>query len=162
MQPLIAGRADAMFGGFLNVEGVDLAERGLDPRVVPVDRLGVPTYDELVLVADEDAIATDPGPIREFLAALERGTYATARDPGAATEALVAAGNGLDPGLTRAEVEQDPPPPAAARRHAIRLHGSGPVERFADYLYDAGQVETRPNAADLLTNDLLPPARGAG
>ena len=35
-------------------------------------------------------------------------------------------------------------------------------QRFADYLYDAGQVETRPNAADLLTNDLLPPARGAG
>ena len=63
MPPLIAGRADAMFGGFLNVEGVDLAERGLDPRVVPVDRLGVPTYDELVLVADGDRLREDPEPI---------------------------------------------------------------------------------------------------
>ena len=35
-------------GGFLNVEGVDLAHRGLDPSVVPVNELGVPTYDELV------------------------------------------------------------------------------------------------------------------
>ena len=61
MQPLISGRADAMFGGFLNVEGVDLAERGLDPQVVPVDRLGVPTYDELVLVADGERLARRPG-----------------------------------------------------------------------------------------------------
>ena len=66
MPPLIAGRADAMFGGFLNVEGVDLAERGLDPRVVPVDRLGVPTYDELVLVADGDRLREDPEPIRRL------------------------------------------------------------------------------------------------
>ena len=162
MQPLIAGRADAMFGGFLNVEGVDLAERGLDPRVVPVDRLGVPTYDELVLVADEDAIATDPGPIREFLAALARGTYATARDPGAATEALVAAGNGLDPGLTRAEVDKTLPRLLPPGDMPYGFMDPARWQRFADYLYDAGQVETRPNAADLLTNDLLPPARGAG
>ena len=81
---MIAGRADAMFGGFLNVEGVDLAERGLDPRVVPVDELGVPTYDELVLVADADRVAEDPEPIREFLAALERGTYAADARPAGA------------------------------------------------------------------------------
>ena len=87
MQPLIAGRADAMFGGFLNVEGVDLAERGLDPRVVPVDGLGVPTYDELVLVADARAARDDPEPIREFLAALERGTSRPPADPQAATDA---------------------------------------------------------------------------
>ena len=49
---LLVGRADAILGGFLNIEGVDLAERGEDPRVVPVDELGVPTYDELVLVAN--------------------------------------------------------------------------------------------------------------
>ena len=49
---VLSGSADAMLGGFLNVEGVDLDERGLDPRVVPVDELGIPTYDELVLVAE--------------------------------------------------------------------------------------------------------------
>src|SRR5262249_33302514 len=48
---VISGRADAILGGFRNIEGVDLQQRGLDPRIVPVDRLGVPTYDELVLVA---------------------------------------------------------------------------------------------------------------
>ena len=162
MQPLISGRADAMFGGFLNVEGVDLAERGLDPRVVPVDRLGVPTYDELVLVADGERLASDPEPIREFIAALERGTYAAARDPQAATDAIVAAGNGLDPDLTRAEVDKTLPRLLPPGDMPYGWTDRKRWQRFADYLYDAGQVETRPNAGDLLTNDLLPPARGAG
>ena len=69
---MLSGRADAMLGGFRNVEGVDLAERGLRPRVVPVDELGIPTYDELVLVANSDAVEEDPEPIRLFIAALEQ------------------------------------------------------------------------------------------
>ena len=86
MPPLIAGRADAMFGGFLNVEGVDLAERGLDPRVVPVDRLGVPTYDELVLVADGDRLREDPEPIRRLPGRPRARHLAAARDPAGATD----------------------------------------------------------------------------
>ena len=160
MQPLIAGRADAMFGGFLNVEGVDLAERGLDPRVVPVDRLGVPTYDELVLVADRDRLESDPEPIRAFIAALERGTYAAAEDPAAATDAVVAAGNGLDPELTRAEIDKTLPRLLPPGDMPYGWMDSDRWQRFADYLHDAGQVEAAPRAADLLTNDLLPEARG--
>ena len=58
---VISGRADAMLGGFLNVEGVDLRLRGLHPRVVPVDRLGVPTYDELVDLTRRQARRFRPG-----------------------------------------------------------------------------------------------------
>ena len=45
-----------MLGGFSNVEGVDLRERGENPVVTPVDQLGVPTYDELVLVASRKSL----------------------------------------------------------------------------------------------------------
>ena len=48
---IVGGRAQAMLGGFSNVEGVDLRLRGKNPVVTPVDQLGVPTYDELVFVA---------------------------------------------------------------------------------------------------------------
>ncbi len=162
MQPVISGRADAMFGGFLNIEGVDLAERGLDPRVVPVDRLGVPTYDELVLVADADRLAEDPEPIREFIAALERGTYAAARDPQAATDAVLAAGEGLDPALTRAEIDKTLPRLVPPGDMPYGWMEPARWQRFADYLYEANQVDARPRAADLLTNDLLPKAKGPG
>ena len=46
-----------------------------------MDELGIPTYDELVLVASGDRVAEDPEAIRLFLAALERGTRDAARDP---------------------------------------------------------------------------------
>ena len=121
---VLSGSADAMLGGFLNVEGVDLAERGLDPRVVPVDRLGIPTYDELVLVASTERLADDPEAIRLFIAALERGTRAAVRDPAGATEAVIAAGDGLEPKLTRAEIDAHPAAPAPGTRIAnVRLHG---------------------------------------
>lgn len=161
MQPVISGRADAMFGGFLNVEGVDLSERGLDPRVVPVDELGVPTYDELVLVADADRLDEDAESIRAFLAALERGTGAAVRNPQAATDALLAAGDGLDPELTRAEVSATLPrlvPPGAMPYGWMDPRR---WQRFADYLYEAGQVGARPDAAALLTNDYLPEPRSS-
>ena len=57
---LIGGRVDAILGGFRNIEGVDLRLRGLDPRIIPVDRLGVPTYDELVLVARRSTVEDHP------------------------------------------------------------------------------------------------------
>ncbi len=57
---LVGGSAQAMLGGFLNVEGVDLRKRGKDPVVTPVDKLGVPTYDELVLVANRKRARRGP------------------------------------------------------------------------------------------------------
>src|SRR5262249_26312617 len=85
---LVGGRAQAMLGGFRNVEGVDLRLRGKEPVVTPVDQLGVPTYNELVFVAQGQRLEEDAQPVRLFLAALARGTGAAAADPQAATEAL--------------------------------------------------------------------------
>ena len=102
---LLSGSAEAMLGGFSNVEGVDLRQRGKDPVITPVDQLGVPTYDELVLVANRGALEDDPEKFRLFVAALQRGTEAAVAQPEAATEAILAANNDLEPKLTAAEVE---------------------------------------------------------
>jgi putative hydroxymethylpyrimidine transport system substrate-binding protein len=102
---IVGGRAEAMLGGFSNVEGVDLRLRGKQPVVTPVDQLGVPTYDELVLVAKRERLESDPEPIRLFLAALARGTAAAVKSPDATTKALLEANRDLDPKLTEAEVK---------------------------------------------------------
>ena len=126
---IVGGSAEAMLGGFRNVEGVDLRLRGKDPVVTPVDQLGVPTYDELVLVAQRQRLEEDPESIRLFLAALARGTAAAAKSPKAATEALLEANPDLDPKLTRAEVAATLPLlDPAARRPPLRLHGPGALE----------------------------------
>ena len=157
MQPLIAGRADAMLGGFLNVEGVDLAERGLDPRVVPVDELGIPTYDELVLVADADRLREDPERdrgVHRRARARHRGRRRRTRQ--AATDALLAADDALDPDLTRAEVDATLPRLAAPKGKPFGYMDPAEWERFAAFLADKGQIEVRPAPSELLTNDLLP------
>jgi putative hydroxymethylpyrimidine transport system substrate-binding protein len=153
---VISGRADAMLGGFRNVEGVDLVERGLRPRVVPVDRLGIPTYDELVLVANADQVADDPESIRLFIAALEQGTRDAIRDPEAATDAILAAGEGLDPKLTAAEIDATLP---LLRPQSSRPYGymnPREWEEFAGFLAGEGVIEALPETGDVLTNELLP------
>jgi len=154
---ILSGNADAILGGFLNVEGVDLTERGLHPRVVPVDQLGIPTYDELVLVANTDAIADDPEPTRLFIAALERGTRAAVRDPEAATQAILEAGDGLEPKLTRAEIDRTLPLLLPQRdSQPYGYMDAREWERFAGFFADRGLISTRPTAGEMFTDDLLP------
>jgi putative hydroxymethylpyrimidine transport system substrate-binding protein len=148
---IVGGRADAMLGGFRNVEGVDLRLRGLDPVVIPVDQLGVPDYNELVLAASGTQLEEDPEAVRLFIAALARGTAAAAARPGAALDALLKANPDLDPKLTRAELKATLPllspsgymPPASWKR-------------FVAWMRDNGQIESLPAPAELLSNAYLP------
>jgi putative hydroxymethylpyrimidine transport system substrate-binding protein len=157
---LVGGSAQAMLGGFSNVEGVDLRERGKAPVVTPVDQLGVPTYDELVFVASRPRLEEDAEAIRLFLAALQRGTQAAAEQPGAATEAVVEANHDLEPKLTAAEVKATLPL-LAARSHGQPYGYMDPDEwdAFAGWMRDNGLIDSLPTAQELLSNAYLPSGR---
>jgi putative hydroxymethylpyrimidine transport system substrate-binding protein len=157
LSPLIAGKVDAALGLFWNVEGVELRQRGDDPTVVPVDELGIPTYDELVLVAAGERVADDPEAIRLFLAALERGTRAAAENPAEATRALLDANRDLDPRLTRSQVAETLP--VLLPRDEGEPYGFMDPERwreFAGFMVDEGLIGSLPATDDALTNGLLP------
>jgi putative hydroxymethylpyrimidine transport system substrate-binding protein len=154
---LLGGSAQAMLGGFRNVEGVDLRERGKAPVVTPVDQLGVPTYDELVFVADRETLEADPEKFRLFLAALERGTEAAVARPGEATEAITGANPDLEPKLAAAEVEATLP--FLGARAGDRPYGYMDPEEweaFAGWMRDNGLIEQLPQAGELLDNGYLP------
>jgi len=154
---LLGGSAEAMLGGFRNVEGVDLRMRGKDPVVTPVDQLGVPTYDELVLVANRAGLEGDPEAVRLFLAALERGTDAAVAQPGAATKAVLEANHDLDAKLTAAEVEATLP--LLGDRVKGQPYGyMNPAEwkAFAAWMRDNGLVASLLQPSQLLTNAYLP------
>jgi putative hydroxymethylpyrimidine transport system substrate-binding protein len=154
---LVGGSADAMLGGFQNVEAVDLRERGLKPVVTPVDQLGVPTYDELVLVANRETLEADPEKFRLFIAALERGTNAAVEQPAAATEAILAANDALEPKLTKAEVEATLPL-LGARVEGQPYGYMDPAawDAFAGWMRDNELIDSLPSAAELQSNDYLP------
>jgi putative hydroxymethylpyrimidine transport system substrate-binding protein len=154
---VLSGRAQAMLGGFLNVEGVDLQLRGKDPTVIPVNELGIPTYDELVLVANSDTLDEDSENIRLFIDALERGTEAAVDDPQGATQAILDAGKGLDPKITAAEVRRTLPlllPKGSKQPYGYM--DPKEWEKFAQFFADQGVIKALPAADDVLTNDLLP------
>jgi putative hydroxymethylpyrimidine transport system substrate-binding protein len=148
---ILGGKADAMLGGFSNVEGVDLRLRGKGPVVTPVDRLGVPTYDELVLVANRERLEEDPEPYRLFLAALSRGTAAAVKSPGATVDALLEANPDLDPKLTRAEVDATLP--------LLSHTGKMSAPEWADFIAwmrENALIGSEPAASQVLSNDYLP------
>ncbi len=148
---IVGGRAQAMLGGFSNVEGVDLRLRGKQPVVTPVDRLGVPTYDELVLVAKRERLQEDPESIRLFLAALARGTAAAAKNPGATTKALLEANGDLDPKLTEAEVKATLPLLSARGTMDPAAWG-----RFSAWMRENELISKPISPAAALTDEYLP------
>jgi putative hydroxymethylpyrimidine transport system substrate-binding protein len=154
---LVGGSAQAMLGGFLNVEGVDLRERGKAPVVTPVDQLGVPTYDELVLVARRQSLEENPEKFRLFLAALERGTEAAVAQPGAATAAITEANPDLEPKLAAAEVKATLPL-LGARTEGQPYGYMDPKEweAFAGWMRDNGLIDSLPQTSELLDNGYLP------
>jgi len=154
---LAGGQAQAMLGGFSNVEGVDLRLRGTDPVVTPVDKLGVPSYDELVLVAQRKRLEEDPQAVRLFLAALARGTAAAAKDPQATAKALLEANPDLDPKLTKAELAATLPllnPPREG--HPYGYMDPARWGKFIGWMRDNGLISSLPPAASVLSNAYLP------
>jgi putative hydroxymethylpyrimidine transport system substrate-binding protein len=153
---LLGGKVDAILGGFRNIEGVDLQQRGLDPRIVPVDQLGVPTYDELVLVARRSTVDDHPEAIRSFISALARGTDYAIAHPQEAANAVLAAGKGLDPMQTRAEVDATLPLLAGAPGTPYGFMDPDQWRAYAAWMADHDLISSAPQTSDVLTNELLP------
>ncbi|MBS1894486.1 MAG: ABC transporter substrate-binding protein [Actinobacteria bacterium] len=153
---LVSGSAQAMLGGYSNVEGVDLQQRGKEPVITPVDQLGVPTYDELVIVARRSTLEEAGERIRLFVNSLRRGTEAAAANPKAATEAILAANSNLEPKLVEAEVKATLPL-LSARTPGKPYGWMNPEEweAFAGWMRDEGLIEAQPKASELLTNAYL-------
>ena len=153
---LVSGSAQAMLGGYSNVEGVDLQLRGKDPVITPVDRLGVPTYDELVIVARRSTLEAEGERVRLFISALRRGTEAAAADPKAATKAILAANTDLEPKLAEAQVKATLP--LLNARTAGKPYGwMSPEEweAFGGWMRDEELITEQPKASELLSNAYL-------
>ena len=101
---MLSGRVDATLGGFWNYEAIQLAQLRKRPNVIHMEQVGVPTYNELVVVVRKDTIVNHPDVVWRFVQALARGYEAVRRNPPAAVANLVKASSGLDPKLQLASV----------------------------------------------------------
>ena len=95
---LASGKADAIFGGSWNLEGVALQARGQRPVITEVKKLGVAGYDQSVVFAPYECVYKRSGLFRAFLAAVARGTAAAVKNPAGAARAIRAT-VGSEPGI---------------------------------------------------------------
>ena len=124
--------------------------------ITPVDQLGVPTYDELVFVARRSTLAEEGERIRLFISALRRGTEAAAKNPKAATEAILAANTDLEPKPVEAEMKATLPL-LSARTTGKPYGWMDPKEweAFAGWMRDEELISALPKASELLSNAYL-------
>jgi putative hydroxymethylpyrimidine transport system substrate-binding protein len=152
---LVGGKVDAVLGAYWNYEAIQLRQKGRDPRVIRIEQAGVPTYDELVIAANERDVRDHPDRIRRFLAALEEGTAELDAHP---ADALLKANPDLDPKLQRASVRATLPylKPAAGKPYGYM----DPREwrAFTGFLH-AKKLLKLSSPAGAFTNALLPAAR---
>jgi putative hydroxymethylpyrimidine transport system substrate-binding protein len=153
---LLTGRVDAVLGAFWNYEGTELRLRGRRPQVIRMDDAGVPPYDELVLVANADALERDGDKIRAFIGALSRGTRDLRREPDKAIEGLLEANPDLDPELQRAVVEVTLPLFLPPRGKPFAWQDPAEWDAFAAWMQDNDLLENPPDPQGAFENGLLP------
>ena len=156
---LLTRKVDATLGAFWNYEGTELRLKGRRPRIIRLEKAGIPTYDELVLVANADALERDGGRIRAFVGALARGTNELNEDPDAAIRGLLKANPDLDPKLQRAVVKVTLPLflPVAGKPYGYQDPRAW--NEFAAWMRENRILSEIPDASGAFTNEYLP---GAG
>jgi putative hydroxymethylpyrimidine transport system substrate-binding protein len=154
---MISGKVDATLGAFWNYEGVDLKRRGRDPVIQRMEKLGVPTYAELVFVARRRDLDQDfAAKVRRFMQATARGHLALKAAPSTGVDALLEADNGLDRGLQEAAVKATLPVffPADPER-PFGYQDPAEWQRYADWMLEQGLIKQRQTAEQVVTNEFL-------
>jgi putative hydroxymethylpyrimidine transport system substrate-binding protein len=155
---LLAGKVDAILGGFWNYEGVDLRRRGKKPVIMRMENLGVPTYNELIFVVGRHTLdAAGASRLRRFLQATFAGARLLRSDPSAGVDALLKASPGLDRGLQTAAVKATVPVlfPSQAGK-PFGWQDPAAWARYEQWMRANRLLKRPPLSAPPLTNEFLP------
>ena len=139
---LISGQVDAVIGAFRNFELNQMDIVGRPGRAFFVEEQGVPSYDELILVAHADNLA-DPR-LRRLLDAIEKGTQFLINHPDESWKLFLRGRGELDDELNKRAWRD------TLRRFALRpaaLDGAR-YARFAKFLAHHGMIKSAGAVSD--------------
>jgi len=155
---MLADKVDATLGAFWNYEGEDLQRRGRHPKILHMERFGVPTYNELVLVARrKDLDEKGASKLRRFLHATARGHERLRANPEIGVSALLKVDPGLERGLQTAVVSATLPVFFPADRDKpFGWQDASEWDAYGRWMYDNKLLKRQPDASSALTNEFLP------
>jgi putative hydroxymethylpyrimidine transport system substrate-binding protein len=154
---LLTKRVEAVLGMFWNVEGIQLARQDKDPVILRMDEVGVPTYNELVIVAREADVRSRGALLRRFMRALARGHEQLRKDIDVGVDALVKANPDLKASLQRAQVKATVP--VLFPRDKTRPFGYQrrlDWQRYAQWMEENDVIEDAGVGQRAFTNEFLP------
>jgi putative hydroxymethylpyrimidine transport system substrate-binding protein len=154
---LLTKRVDATLGMFWNVEGVQLREQDRKPVILRMDEVGVPTYDELVIVAREADVRSRGPVLRRFMRALARGHEQLRKNVDSGVDALVKANPDLKASLQRAQVQATLP--VFFPRDKTKPFGyqnARDWQRYAQWMQDHKVIDDAAIGQRAFTNEFLP------
>ena len=154
---MLSKKVDATLGAFWNYEGIQLRQKRKRPKVIRMEKVGVPTYDELILVAREQDLQKGGAKVRRFIHALARGTEALKRNQDLGVNPLMQANPDLDRKLQEASVRATLPVFFPAK--PSQPYGwMDPMEwaAYGRWMYENKLLNSPPNTAAAVTNEFLP------
>ena len=140
---LIAGQVDATIGAYRNFELTQMRLEGAEGRCFYVEEQGVPTYDELIFVANPQTMDADR--TRRLLHAVERGAQYVVNHPDEAWALFSGTAPDLKDELN-AQAWKDTLPRFSQSPAAL---DHGRYARFEQFLKDAGLVDNVLPVSDL-------------
>jgi len=148
---LMSGQVDAVIGAYRNFELNQMDIEGVPGTCFYIEEEGVPSYDELIYVANPDTMDADK--VARFMAATEKATQYIVNNPVKSWEIFAATSTELQDELNkRAWVDTLP-------RFALRPAGydAGRYVRFEQFLFDSGMIPSV-NPVEAITIDVTAPA----
>ncbi len=131
---LLAGQVDAVIGAYRNFELNQLEIEGYRGRAFFVEEHGVPSYDELILIANPERM--DREVLRRFTDALEDGVRYLVNHPDESWALFIRGRGELDDELNR-RAWRDTLPRFALRPAAL---DRARYARFADFMFEQGLI----------------------
>lgn len=157
VQAMLSNKVAATLGGFWNYEAIQLQQMHKHPLVIPVDKAGVPSYDELVLVVREDEARKRGQDLRAFLQALTRGEHEVRTEPASAAALVVKANPSLQQKLQLASIEQTLPAAAPSAGKPFGWQSPSAWAAFGKWMFDHALLKHDPNSAlPPFSNEFLP------
>ncbi|MEM1344763.1 MAG: ABC transporter substrate-binding protein [Pseudomonadota bacterium] len=140
---LMSGQVEAVIGAYRNFELNQMDIEGVPGRCFYVEEEGVPTYDELIYVANPERM--DAATLRRFLRATELATQYIVNNPEASWEIFRGYSSELDDELN-ARAWVDTLPRFALRPEAL---DAGRYARFEAFLAASGLIEGTRTVSEL-------------
>lgn len=134
---LMAGQVDAVIGAYRNFELNQMDIEGVPGRCFYVEEEGLPSYDELIYVANTDSM--DKEKIARFLAATEKATQFIVNHPVESWELFAATSTELQDELNKRAWTD------TMSRFALRpaAFDHGRYARFETFLFEAGLIPSQ-------------------